>query len=107
MQYFRLRARKHSFCCRFLEYFGVVVATFLFFWGCCLISLFGPVGNNAGNNSDNNAGDNAGNYAGSNAGNNVGTNAGNNAGNNVGNTAGNHFGTKTLTHWHTYTAHCH
>ena len=65
--------------------FGVVFVMCLLFWGCCLISLFGPVGNNAGNNSDNNAGDNAGNYAGSNAGNNVGTNAGNNAGNNVGN----------------------
>ena len=44
--------------------FGVVFVMCLFFWGCCLISLFGPVGNNAGNNSDNNAGDNAGNYAG-------------------------------------------
>jgi len=69
----------------FLADFGVVFVMCLVFWGCCLISLFGPVGNNAGNNSDNNAGDNAGNYAGSNAGNNVGTNAGNNAGNNVGN----------------------
>ena len=65
--------------------FGVVFVVCLVFWGCCLISLFGPVGNNSGNNSENNAGDNAGNYAGSNAGNNVGTTAGNNAGNNVGN----------------------
>ena len=63
-----------------LAYFGVVFVMCLFFLGCCLISLFGPVGNNAGNNSDNNAGDNAGNYAGNNAGNNVGTNAGNTAG---------------------------
>ena len=47
-----------------LTYFGVVFVMCLFFGGCCLISLFGPVGNNAGNNSDNNAGDNAGNYAG-------------------------------------------
>ena len=68
-----------------LVYFDVFFDMCLAFWGCCLISLFGPVGNNAGENSDNNAGDNAGNYAESNAGNNVGTNAGNNAGNNVGN----------------------
>ena len=59
---------------------GVVSVMCLAFWGCCLISLFGPVGNNAGNNSDNNARDNAGSYAGSDAGNKVGTNAGNNAG---------------------------
>ena len=51
----------------FMADFGVVFVMCLVFWGCCLISLFGPVGNNAGNNSDNNAGDNAGNYAGSNA----------------------------------------
>ena len=37
-----------------LAYVGVVLVRFLASWGCCLISLFGPVGNNAGNNSDNN-----------------------------------------------------